>query len=76
MTALERKQLKYLKAEKERLVDSFIGACEEINAQIKDVKSGEWRRRMLDGSEGTSEGYEIHGQDSGKVQDRICSDKG
>ena len=42
MTPLERKQIEYLKREKDTLVDNFIGACEEINNQIKDVKSGHW----------------------------------
>ena len=64
MNAIERKHLNYLKAEKERLLDSFIGACEEINEQIKDVKSGEWRRRILDGSKETFEGHEINRQDA------------
>ena len=46
MTPIERQHLEYLKKEKETLVDNFIGACEEINNQIKDVKSGEWLRQM------------------------------
>ena len=51
MTPIERQHLKYLQKEKDTLVDNFIGACEEINRQIKDVKSGEWLKHMQTESE-------------------------
>lgn len=44
MTKEEKKQIEYLKKRKEELIDQFIGAAEEINAQIKDVKTGVWRK--------------------------------
>ncbi len=44
MTKEEKKQIEYLKKRKEELIDQFIGAAEEINAQIKDVKMGVWRK--------------------------------
>ena len=49
MTYLEKKQIEYLKRQKDALIDSFIGACEEINEQIKDVKNGTWLKEVKDG---------------------------
>ena len=46
MTALERKQIEYLKKQKDSLIDAFMGACEEINEQIKDVKNGTWLKEV------------------------------
>lgn len=46
MTYLEKKQIEYLKKQKDALIDSFMGACEEINAQIKDVKNGTWLKEV------------------------------
>ena len=50
MKPIERQHIEYLKREKDTLVDNFIGACEEINRQIKDVKSGEWLRQVQEGN--------------------------
>jgi len=47
MTQLEKNQIEYLKKKKDDLVCSFIGACEEINDQIKDVKSGRWLKETM-----------------------------
>lgn len=44
MTREEKRQIEYLKKRREELIDQFIGAAEEINAQIKDVKTGIWRK--------------------------------
>lgn len=44
MTLEERNQLKYLQDRKTQIIDNMIGACMEINEQIKQVKSGEWLR--------------------------------
>ena len=44
MTREEKKQIEYLKKRKDELIDQFIGAAEEINSQIKDVKTGVWRK--------------------------------
>ena len=44
-------QIKYLQERKNFLIDQFIGAAEEINEQIKAVKSGEWKKKMEDGKE-------------------------
>ena len=46
MNYLERKQIAYLKAQKDILIDNFIGACEAINDQIDDVRSGEWLKSI------------------------------
>lgn len=51
MTAFEHKQLEYLKKQKEELLDNFIGACEIINNQIKDVKSGAWLKEVAEKGE-------------------------
>ena len=40
----EKMQIKYLQERKSFLIDQFIGACEEINEQIKAVKNGEWKK--------------------------------
>jgi hypothetical protein len=48
MTYAERKQIEYLKQRKNNLIDEFIGACNEINNQIKEVKSGEWAKEVAD----------------------------
>ena len=42
----EKMQIKYLQDRKSFLIDQFIGACEEINEQIKDVKSGRWKKQL------------------------------
>ena len=46
MNNIERKQLEYLYKRKDRLISSFIETCEEINAQIREVKNGTWRKEM------------------------------
>lgn len=46
MEQIEKKQIEYLKKRKEALISGFIVACEEINDQIKDVKSGKWLEEM------------------------------
>ena len=46
MNYMERKQIAYLQKQKEELVNNFIGACEQINQQIKDVKAGIWVKEM------------------------------
>lgn len=46
MNYLERKQIAYLKTQKDILIDNFIGACEAINDQIDDVKSGLWLKEL------------------------------
>ena len=46
MTYEERRQISYLKDRKDQLLDQFIGACEEINRQIDEVKSGSWRKKL------------------------------
>lgn len=43
---IERKQIAYLKKRKEELIIGFIDACEEINAQIKEVKDGTWIKQV------------------------------
>ena len=43
---IERKHLAYLKKRKEELIIGFIDACEEINAQIKEVKDGTWIKQV------------------------------
>jgi hypothetical protein len=49
MKPIERKQLLYLQQKKLTLVDNFIGAAEEINDQIKEVKSGRWLKEISKG---------------------------
>lgn len=39
-------QIEYLKHRKELLIDDLVSACEEINRQIKEVKTGEWKRKL------------------------------
>ena len=46
---VERKQMEYLKREKDILCHRFIGACEEINREIADVRSGEWFKSVQEG---------------------------
>lgn len=43
---IERKQIAYLKKRKEELICGFIDACEEINAQIREVKNGNWIKEV------------------------------
>ena len=43
---IERKHIAYLKKRKEELIIGFIDACEEINAQIKEVKDGTWIKQV------------------------------
>ena len=43
MTTLEKKQIQRLQERKAELIDEFIGRCEEINYQIKAIKTGKWR---------------------------------
>lgn len=50
MTYKERNQLKYLQNRKNQIIDNMIGACMEINDQIKDVKSGEWLKNIEKGA--------------------------
>lgn|GEM_PF-6434896 len=50
MEQIEKKQIEYLKKRKEALISGFIDACEEINDQIKDVKSGKWLEEMKEAS--------------------------
>lgn len=50
MTQKERNQLKYLHNRKNLIIDSMIGACMEINNQIKEVKSGEWLKNIEKGA--------------------------
>ena len=49
MKPIERKQLLYLQQKKLTLIDNFIGAAEEINDQIKEVKSGRWLKEISKG---------------------------
>lgn len=49
MTQKERNQLKYLHNRKNQIIDNMIGACMEINEQIKDVKNGEWLKNIEKG---------------------------
>lgn len=44
LTDREKKQIDYLQNRKMELIDNLMGACEEINAQIKEVKNGNWLR--------------------------------
>ena len=44
LTHEEKAQIAYLQQRKSFLIDQFIGACEEINDQIKAVKNGEWKK--------------------------------
>jgi hypothetical protein len=50
MTQQERKQIDYLKKQKDELIDRFIGACEQINDLIDEVRSGVWAREMEKGA--------------------------
>ena len=43
---IERKHIAYLKKRKEELIIGFINACEEINAQIIEVKDGTWIKQV------------------------------
>lgn len=52
MEQIEKKQIEYLKKRKEALISGFIDACEEINDQIKDVKSGKWLEEMKEDNDG------------------------
>ena len=45
MTYEERCQIEYLQNRKDELLSKFIGACEEINAQIDDVRKGVWLQK-------------------------------
>jgi len=45
MTYEERQQIIYLKNRKDTLLYQFIGACEEINKQIDEVRNGEWKKQ-------------------------------
>lgn len=55
MEQIEKKQIEYLKKRKEALISGFIDACEEINDQIKDVKSGKWLEEMKEASNEVSD---------------------
>lgn len=46
MTELEKGQLAILLKRKEMLIDNMIGAVEDINQQIKEVKNGTWLRDL------------------------------
>lgn len=46
---LERKQIAYLKKRKDEMIIGFIDACEEINAQIREVKNGTWIKEVMEG---------------------------
>lgn len=46
MTPLEKKQITYLQKRKNDLIDQFIGQCNEINEQIKEIKNGEWIKEV------------------------------
>ena len=48
---IERKQIAYLQKRKEALMYGFIDACEEINSQIRAVRSGKWLEELRDGKE-------------------------
>lgn len=49
MKDIEQKQLEYLEKQKYMILDNFVGALEQINSQIKDVKSGAWLKEMCKG---------------------------
>ena len=38
----EKNQIAYLQKRKDELLENFIGACQEINNQILEVKNGSW----------------------------------
>lgn len=43
---IEKRQIEILKKRKDNLIYEFIGACENINEQIKDVRSGKWIKEI------------------------------
>lgn len=52
MTLQEKMQIEYLKKRRNELVDNFIGAVYEINAQIRDVRAGLWKKEMQEENKG------------------------
>jgi hypothetical protein len=50
MTIKEKNQLNYLLNRKNQIIDNMIGACMEINEQIKEVKSGKWLKNIEKGA--------------------------
>lgn len=51
MNIREKAHLRYLINRKNELIDNFIGAAEEIQQQIKEVKDGTWYKEQLKGEE-------------------------
>lgn len=48
LSVAEQRQIEYLERHKDALIYEFIGACEDINEQIKAVRNGEWLRQVLE----------------------------
>ena len=42
LNSLERSELERLERHKDAVIYQMMGACDEINEQIKAVKSGSW----------------------------------
>lgn len=49
LTYQEKQQIEKLEARKEHLIWQLIGACNEINDQIKYVKGGNWLKDIQEG---------------------------
>ena len=45
---LEENQIKILEQQKEILIYQLMGAMDSINEQIKQVKAGEWYRKLTE----------------------------
>jgi len=50
----EKNQIAYLQKQKDELLERFIGACEEINKQISEVKDGHWIKQIEGGKNETA----------------------
>lgn len=67
MNNLEKGQLAILLKRKEMLIDNMVGAVEDINQQIKEVKSGTWLKEVQGKAVSTDDKFigllEAHGGD-------------
>lgn len=46
MNDMEKRQIEILEEQKEILIYQLMGAIDSINEQIKQVKAGEWYRKL------------------------------
>ena len=48
MNDMEKRQIEILEKQKEVLIYQLMGAMDNINEQIKQVKAGEWYRKLTE----------------------------